>query len=429
MLRKHYRNTELPPLKGITPTDKRKVGGISWLDPETIQGIENGRIRANEHSEEMGSVHTSGAWKFKPIAVIAPCLAVLIVVLGVILPSLLRGGPDIDPYDTGGPAGNIKPEDTTAASDIPDDAGFFIYVPSDLGTYKKVNVGTLGADGMTDALSKMYAVELANAFFEACYENMSATDYKFIEDGGAYETGADYECIMTPTGTLELYLTGELPDNPDVEGEQPGGIIIRCLVNTMTDNFTNVNQVRLYVQGQSEDNLLFERFDMKLESEAGGADETEILIEIVPSSGDGWQCVRTDGTYDDEIKVELIKSAAELKKYYESNRERYDLESRDIVSSDTTIGFADAIKPYGDEYFTEHDLVLVVLTAPSGSIRFELYDTNFESDGKQTKMLVRISTFVPEMGTDDMAAWHMLIVIPKTKMITDGSQIKVLFIK
>ena len=429
MLQRLYGGAKLPQIKDGTSPESHKTGGISWLDPEMIRDIESGRIKRASRDTRDTREPRSAAVKFKPLAVVIPCLLVLVVTLGVVLPILLSGDSDIDPYDPSGPGGTVRPEDTqSTVEENHGEEGFFIYVPADYGAYRKQYVGSLGADGMTDALSKMYAVELTNAFFEACYENMSATDYKFIENGGAYESGADYEYIMPPTGTLELYLTGEFPDNPAVEGEQPGGIIIRCLVNTITDNFPGVNQVRLYVGGKTEEWLLFERFDMKTEDELQGADETDILIETVPSSGDGWQCIRTDGTYDNEVKVELIKSAEELQKYYESNRESYDLESRDIVYSDTTVGFADAIKPYGDEYFSEHDLVLVVLTASSGSIRFELYDTNFEDDGNNIKMLARISRFVPEMGTHDMAAWHMLIEIPKTKMITDKSQIEVRFI-
>ena len=44
--------------------------------------------------------------------------------------------------------------------------------------------------------------------------------------------------------------------------------------------------------------------------------------------------------------------------------------------SDTTIGFADATKEYDEEFFKEHNIVLVLLTASSGSIRYKVSNVN-----------------------------------------------------
>ena len=60
------------------------------------------------------------------------------------------------------------------------------------------------------------------------------------------------------------------------------------------------------------------------------------------------QYIRTNGYHEsiDYPVVRVIRSAEELKSYYESNKELYDLERRDKVYADMTIGFLDACDKY-----------------------------------------------------------------------------------
>ena len=66
------------------------------------------------------------------------------------------------------------------------------------------------------------------------------------------------------------------------------------------------------------------------------------------------QYIRTDGYHEGEEypKFFWITSLEELQEYYEANRDKYDLKSKDTVYSDTTIGLADAIKKYDDSFST-----------------------------------------------------------------------------
>ena len=61
------------------------------------------------------------------------------------------------------------------------------------------------------------------------------------------------------------------------------------------------------------------------------------------------QYIRTNGYHEsiDYPVVRVIRSAEELKSYYESNKELYDLERRDKVYADMTIGFLDVYKYSG----------------------------------------------------------------------------------
>lgn len=120
------------------------------------------------------------------------------------------------------------------------------------------------------------------------------------------------------------------------------------------------------------------------------------------------QYIRTNG-YRENVKypmVKIIRSVRELNAYYKANQENYDLERKDTVYSDTTIGFLDACDGYDDAYFAEHILVVVLLEEGSGSIRHKVQSVMMNPDGQCS---VYIDTIVPEAGTADMAEWHILI--------------------
>ena len=129
--------------------------------------------------------------------------------------------------------------------------------------------------------------------------------------------------------------------------------------------------------------------------------------------------IRTDG-YHDGVKyprVTLVNSAEELKRYYEENRALYDFSHKETVYSDTTIGFVDAIEGYDDAWFRDHQLIIVLLEEGSGSVRHNVTEVK---GGNAPE--VSVSRLVPEVGTDDMAEWHILIGVervfePETEII------------
>lgn len=133
-----------------------------------------------------------------------------------------------------------------------------------------------------------------------------------------------------------------------------------------------------------------------------GTPENEGEIEEVPVNAVAYsaQYIRTDG-YHEEISypvVKIIRSVDELNAYYEANKELYSLE-----------GFLDACDKYDAAYFEKQILVMVLLEEGSGSNRHEVKQVGFtETDGKN-EMIVEIDSIVPEVGTCDMAQWHILI--------------------
>lgn len=119
--------------------------------------------------------------------------------------------------------------------------------------------------------------------------------------------------------------------------------------------------------------------------------------------------VRTDGYHDGETypKTAVITSRAALDAYIRDNRDRYDFSHKETVYADTTVGFEDAAAAYDDAWFADHTLVLVLTEEGSGSVRHRVDGVSFGA-GTVTVFLTRL---VPEVGTDDMAEWHILLAL------------------
>ena len=130
------------------------------------------------------------------------------------------------------------------------------------------------------------------------------------------------------------------------------------------------------------------------------------------------QYVRTDGRFENSEGENALRitSVDELSEYCEQNKDRYYLGHVENPLSDQTIGFADAIEKYDEDFFAQNELILVLLEEPSGSIRHEVTRV-----GVYCSMLDRVAFFirpeikrlVPECGTCDMAGWHIIIEISK----------------
>ncbi len=150
----------------------------------------------------------------------------------------------------------------------------------------------------------------------------------------------------------------------------------------------------------------------------GGGEESE-TDEKAESLLQGVQYIRTNGGLEGSFSTNdiypftvIIHSVAELEQYYEDNCNFFDLERKDKVYADTTIGFLDTSDKYDAAYFAEHDLILLVLEEPSGSIRHEVKSVHYTSTG----WVITVQHIVPEECTDDMAQWHLMLEIPKDQI-------------
>ena len=126
--------------------------------------------------------------------------------------------------------------------------------------------------------------------------------------------------------------------------------------------------------------------------------------------------VRTDGTGGGVLFpcVRIVDSLQALEDYYTQWHDRFDLERRDTVSSDSTAGFLDVCDPYDETFFTDSYLLFVLLEEPSGSIRHEVRSVEQTRDGL---LSLSIDRRVPEAGTEDMAQWHILFELPREYLV------------
>ncbi|SHM17855.1 dockerin type I repeat-containing protein [Ruminococcus flavefaciens] len=121
------------------------------------------------------------------------------------------------------------------------------------------------------------------------------------------------------------------------------------------------------------------------------------------------QYVRTDG-YISGAKypqTKLITSAEELKSYIEANKDKYNMKSEE---------FNDAVEKYSSKWFDSNKLMIVVLEEGSGSVRHGVTEVTNKS--------VTINRTVPQVGTADMAEWHIFIEYPGTANISDKFSVK-----
>jgi hypothetical protein len=119
--------------------------------------------------------------------------------------------------------------------------------------------------------------------------------------------------------------------------------------------------------------------------------------------------IRTNG-YNDEVsypKTVLIRDISALNSYIAQNKGKYDLDN-----SWADVTFVKTAKKYDSEWFSTHDLAMVLLEESSGSVTHKVASV----EGGD---LVVIERYSPEVGTADMAEWHILIEVDKGALVNN----------
>lgn len=122
--------------------------------------------------------------------------------------------------------------------------------------------------------------------------------------------------------------------------------------------------------------------------------------------------VRTDGGREgvEFPNVILIHSVEELEQYIEENRAYFDLESTNSLTGDSEPGFMDFCIFYDEAFFEKQYLVMILVEEGSGSIRHNVSHVGVSGDGI---LYINLQTVTPDVGTDDMAQWHILVELEK----------------
>ncbi len=138
------------------------------------------------------------------------------------------------------------------------------------------------------------------------------------------------------------------------------------------------------------------------------------------------QYIRTNGYHEDAVYPahRIITSSDDLTDYYNEFKDMYDLERKETVYSDTTIGFLDACDKYDLSFFGEKAILFVILEEGSGSVRHRVDSIRCE-DGRLT---VSIEKTVPICCTDDMAEWHIFIELDKEYLLEHSDNVDIIYI-
>lgn len=128
------------------------------------------------------------------------------------------------------------------------------------------------------------------------------------------------------------------------------------------------------------------------------------------------QYIRTNGSSEavQFPSIRIIGSLQELKDYYSTWHEVFDFERKERVYADTTIGFLDACDQYDEAFFESSFLIFVLLEESSGSVRHEVRGVVQTGD---KNLAICVDRKVPEVGTDDMAQWHIILELNRDVMV------------
>ena len=145
------------------------------------------------------------------------------------------------------------------------------------------------------------------------------------------------------------------------------------------------------------------------------ADPAELAFEA--------RYIRTDGSGEGTVfpGIKLISDRKALENYYAVNRDSFYLERREQVYSDSSIGFLDACDRYDERYFETHYLIFVLLEEGSGSVRHQVEAVTAGRDGSVD---ISITTLVPEVGTADMAQWHLILELDRTDALPEEEALR-----
>jgi hypothetical protein len=105
------------------------------------------------------------------------------------------------------------------------------------------------------------------------------------------------------------------------------------------------------------------------------------------------------------IPVMLFESAEDLAAFIEEGKAHFQFDH----SYGETDAFSSIADVYDDAFFGEKALLVLYASETSGSIRHAVEEVRVEGDG----LSVLVCAIVPEIGTDDMADWFIVVALEK----------------
>ena len=211
-------------------------------------------------------------------------------------------------------------------------------------------------------------------------------------DGGYFEDGA--------LVVLALYEPTVSRGHRLLSAEYDGGTVTLGIENSPTGDEAEDRRIMI----------------IEVKNKPGDAPKIRVVrsdAEAVMTEGFGAEYVRVDGEIETGVflsggeagECAVITSRKELEDYYAGI-------SGKIFRPDA---FEEAMERYPADWFGGNTLIILSRTASSGSVRFEVTDVDFSNGGVR----ISLTTLIPEICTDDEAAWQIMVEVYGKKLPAD----------
>lgn len=152
----------------------------------------------------------------------------------------------------------------------------------------------------------------------------------------------------------------------------------------------------------------------------GWHDRASYLLDTMTDLDFAANYIRTDGYHENMVypQMQVIRSADQLQSYCRENESLYEFDQ----GTDGAESFLEVCSRYDEAYFEKQCLILVLLQEGSGSIRHKVDRVGTVDD----ETVISIQTITPEVGTCDMALWHILIEPEAGLEIPKGGEVTLL---
>ncbi len=122
--------------------------------------------------------------------------------------------------------------------------------------------------------------------------------------------------------------------------------------------------------------------------------------------------------------VAVIHSKDDLTKYYEANKDNFNLERYSNPGASFTISYPDACLKYNSDFFKTYSLIFITLKEGTDAVSHTVETVTVDANGK---MKINISAKSPETGDTVMEYWHILTEIPKDKTPKSAEDVSVFY--
>ena len=137
-----------------------------------------------------------------------------------------------------------------------------------------------------------------------------------------------------------------------------------------------------------------------------------VILLIVIGGCSAWLYYHYSGLNLPKTDSKIIKYELQTHEYFENAPATTKYRIRSTVDLDAFYALYSDTLSLDASYLNANDIFIMVQPANSGSVQHQLSAVNLDHD----TVNFEIKTDSPEIGTDDMAFWYFVAIIPREKL-------------